>query len=262
MGHDNSPSGNADSYEADRAHEWCKANRLVMPHQPTQEQINLVLAGYVGLIKPQEYNGRLTIAGPGRWRGSTRSGSRDCCLMTNYPLYFACADTPLLMRHQKLIYFEVKIKSLSRARGADDSSIAIGYSAVPYPPWRMPGWERGSLAVHSDDGRRYVNDTWGGKDFTSPFQVGETVGLGMKFDVPSAPPEYGTAASSIEVKVFHTRNGREIGSWNLHEQLDASNDKGVEGLEGANDLYGALGIFGGAEFEVYFQSQDWMWQQS
>lgn len=182
--------------------------------------------------------------------------------MTNYPLYFAYADAPVSSQCPKLIYFEVKLKSLGRAPGGDDSSIAIGFSAVPYPPWRMPGWERGSLAVHGDDGRRYVNDTWGGKDFATPFLVGETIGLGMKFEVPAAPPEYGTTATPLTVNAFHTRNGREAGSWNLHEQLDASNDQGIEGIEGANDLYGALGIFGGAEFEVYFQRQDWMWQGS
>jgi hypothetical protein len=28
-----------------------------------------------------------------------------------------------------------------------------------------------------------VNDTWGGKDFTTKFVEGETVGIGMEFDV-------------------------------------------------------------------------------
>jgi len=39
----------------------------------------------------------------------------------------------------------------------------------------MPGWQRGSLAVHGDDGRKYINDSWGGKDFTSSFKEGETL---------------------------------------------------------------------------------------
>ena len=261
IGHDVSPSGNADSYEADRAHAWCKVNGTMMPHQPTQDQVNLVAAGRLGLVRPQEYDGMLRSTTPGRWSGSTRSGSRDCCLLTNYPLYFAYADSPLSTRQEKTIYFEMKLKSLGKARGGDQSSLAIGFSTVPYPPWRMPGWERGSLAVHSDDGRRYVNDTWGGKDFVAPFQIGETIGLGMRLNAPSAPPEYGTVARPLEVYVFLTRNGREVDGWNIHEQLDASNDKDIEGLDGNYDLYGALGVFGGAEFDVLFQRQDWLWRQ-
>ena len=115
--------------------------------------------------------------------------------------------------------------------------------------------------MHSDDGRRYVNDTWGGKDFVAPFQIGETIGLGIRLNAPSAPPEYGTVARPLEVYVFLTRNGREIDGWNIHEQLDASNDKDIEGLDGNYDLYGALGVFGGAEFDVVFQRQDWLWRQ-
>lgn len=40
--------------------------------------------------------------------------------------------------------------------------------------------------MHGDDGRRFINDTWGGKDFTNGFLEGETVGIGMEFNVPSA----------------------------------------------------------------------------
>ena len=67
--------------------------------------------------------------------------------------------------------------------GHGENGIAIGYCAKPYPSWRLPGWERASLGVHGDDGRRFVNDTWGGKDFTTKFIEGETVGIGMEFDV-------------------------------------------------------------------------------
>ena len=42
------------------------------------------------------------------------------------------------------------------------------------------------MGVHGDDGRRFVNDTWGGKDFTTKFVDSGTVGIGMEFSVPSA----------------------------------------------------------------------------
>jgi len=115
------------------------------------------------------------MVGTGTWRGSTRSGSSDSCLLTSFPLYFACADSPLGIGTSKTIHFEIKIRSFSHGRGGDDNSIALGYTGVPYPTWRMPGWQRGSLAVHGDDGRKYINDSWGGKDFTSSFKEGETL---------------------------------------------------------------------------------------
>lgn len=40
--------------------------------------------------------------------------------------------------------------------------------------------------MHGDDGRRFVNDTWGGKDFTIEFVEGETLGIGMEFSAPVA----------------------------------------------------------------------------
>ena len=45
--------------------------------------------------------------------------------------------------------------------------------------------------MHGDDGRRFVNDTWGGKDFTTKFAEGVTVGIGMEFSVPVAGPAAG-----------------------------------------------------------------------
>ena len=127
----------------------------------------------------------------------------------------------------------------------------------------MPGWERGSLGVHGDDGRKYVNDSFGGKDFTSAFNIGETIGLGMTFSIANssaASAARATSGTKIKVEVFLTRNGREAGSWDLHEELDAENDLGVEGLEGNFDLCGAVGIFGGIEFDVFFNSRDWLYR--
>ena len=52
------------------------------------------------------------------------------------------------------------------------------------------------MGVHGDDGRRFVNDTWGGKDFTTKFVEGETVGIGMEFDVRVA------GAGRVNVALF------------------------------------------------------------
>ena len=263
LGNTVSPFSNASRSDADRAHDWCKLHPLVKPHEPTRAQIATVKNGDVRLLKPPEYNGDLQMVNLGVWKGSTGAGSKDASLISSTPLYFACFDSPRNIGETKTVYFEVKVHSLGCGRGTDESSLAIGYCGMPYPTWRMPGWERGSIAVHGDDGRRYVNDTWGGKDFTSSFKEGDIVGLGMSFSMPGSPPEYRdppSASTGINVEIFFTRNGTKDGSWDLHEELDAETDLGVDGLDGQYDLYGVVGSFGAVEFDVLFNSRDWLWQ--
>ena len=239
---------------------------MIAAHQPTYSQHAAVLNGNVRLMKPPEYKGDLLMPNTGFWKGSTRAGSKDSCLLTSSPIYFAYADSPLRTGNTKTIYFEVKVRSLGRGRGTDESSIALGYCAMPYPTWRLPGWERGSLAVHGDDGRRYVNNTWGGKDFTSPIKAGDTIGLGMTFAILGNVPDHKYWSKSermTKVDVFFTRNGRRGESWNLHAELDMNDkDLGVDGLDGQLDLYGAVGTFGGVDFDISFNNRDWLWQPS
>ena len=261
LGFEYSPANNASRADADRAHEWCDRNPLIRPHQPTPPQHASVMHGEVGILRPREFRGRLSMLSPGTWKGITPA-TRDSCMVTSSPLYFACADSPWQTEVTKTIYFEVKLHSLGHGPNPVESSVVLGFCAMPYPTWRLPGWERGSLAVHGDDGRRYVNNTWGGKDFTSAFNPGDTVGLGMSFSVPTDPPEYGALSqrdTPLKVGVFFTRNGRVEGGWDLHEELDASSDLGVEGLDGKFDLYGAVGCFGGVEFDCLFNQRDWLW---
>jgi hypothetical protein len=192
------------------------------------------------------------------------------------PVYSAPSDSPLLTERTKTIYFEIKINrfgepvqktsknpfSRHKQQEVVDSGLAIGFFAPPYPPMRLPGWQRGSLGVHSDDGRRYVNDTHGGIDFTSPFLAGQTIGLGITSKVPENPPSYDAPASAkLDVEIFFTRDGKREGSWNLHEERDVEDDvHGVEGLEGMHDLFPAVGVFGAVEWEVRFREREWLYR--
>lgn len=143
----------------------------------------------------------------------------------------------------------------------------MGFTAHPYPTFRLPGWHRACLAVHGDDGSKFINDRWGGKDFTSPFQPGETLGIGMTFTQRNlqASPGYDQAHARteantpIDVEIFFTREGRRTGGWNLHEEGDATEDLPVTGLEGLNDIYTAVGVFEKVEFEIVFRPGDWMY---
>jgi len=146
-----------------------------------------------------------------------------------------------------------------------DAGVAIGFVAPPYPSWRLPGWQRGSLGVHGDDGRRYVNNTFGGADFTNMFKSGQTVGIGMTWKLPRASqagidgqaPGY---QPRLDCEVFFTRNGQKDGSWDLHEELDERAEGGVNGLEGECDVFAAVGGFGAAEYEINFNPQHWLYR--
>jgi hypothetical protein len=190
----------------------------------------------------------------------------------------------MVTERTKIIYFEVKIigigveglfeKKPEKKHGLfskmkhhelepqnEEAGVAVGFFAPPYPSFRLPGWQRGSLGVHSDDGRRYVNNTHGGIDFTRPFQSGETVGIGMTFRIPRNPPAYGIQGNLLDVNVFFTRNGKKAGEWDLHEEQDQL-DQGVQGLEGEYDIFPAVGVFGGCDFEIVFKERDWLYTPS
>jgi hypothetical protein len=259
-----SPTGNAQEADAIRAHQWCRQRPLFEPHEPLPEQIRPAQTGQIQLQRPREYSGSLTSPGPGVWKGATSPGAKDCVLISTMPLYFEQVHSPFRTERPKTIYYEVKILKFGghRSTNEDEHALAMGFCAVPYPTWRMPGWERGSLAVHSDDGRRYVSDTDGGVDFTHPFRAGETVGLGIHFGLPDSQPNFVPTPSKgqpLKGRVFLTRNGVDAGDWNIQEEMDAESEFGTLGVDGKYDLYAAIGIFGQVEFEVKFQPKDWLW---
>lgn len=251
-GYRDSPMNNAPEDDAVRAHDWCHQHPLIAPLNLLPQDIARIRAGRIQLLRPQELRGQLLSRQSddfaGSWKILSLPRCGDCAIKTSFPLYSASAAAQNDLS-QRLVYFEVQIVNLGPASG-----FGMGFVAAPYPGWRLPGWERGGLGVHSDDGRKYVNDTWGGKDFTAPFRAGERVGIGMRF-----------SGGRDDVRVFFTRGGKEIGSWEVHEERDAEYDVGpygthVEGLEGRHDLYGCVGVFEGVDLEVFFERKDWLWR--
>lgn len=266
IGHDRSPTNNATEDEADRAETWCRSRPLLTPLHLSATDLDAIDSGHLALIKSPTLKGELRPKFPGHWLGRSKKHSPDSCIVSTLPLYATLAHSPLRTHRAKTIYFEVHFPRSNRA----EISLALGFIAAPYPPFRLPGWERASLGVHGDDGHRYVNDQWGGKDFTAPFQPGETVGIGMTFSEPAglgAPPAYGAETKAVQtqvvpihVEVFFTRDGKREGGWNLHEENDAQQDLPVTGLEGANDLYAAVGTFESVEFEIIFNKKEWLYR--
>ncbi|KAI0383565.1 hypothetical protein F5Y04DRAFT_250504 [Hypomontagnella monticulosa] len=255
-GFDRSPANNATEEQCEAGEAWCRQYPLYPAMALDAAAAAAAEAGNIAVYAPPGFNsggrgGHLAQTGQGLWRGHSPRGGADTCLATYPPLYHAAAHSPLTTGRKKTAYFEVRI--LADGSRSDEISLAIGFVAPPYPAFRLPGWHRGSLGVHGDDGHRYINDRWGGKAFTAPFRRGETVGLGMEFDTAAA-------GRGIRVQVFLTRDGVESGRWDLHEETDREQDLPVSGLEGYHDLCAAVGVFDKVAFEVVFSPGAWMWK--
>ena len=248
---ESSPTNNASYDSAAAAHDWCASHPLYTPTTPSSSLHTSSQNGHLTFGRPPTLTRSATLrrTGPGRTQLTTQCGQQDAVLLTTLPLYFAAVDHPLHTEQERCIYFEVNVLSVRDS----ESGIAIGFASKPYPPWRLPGWHRASLAVHGDDGRRYVNDSWGGQEFVAAFRAGETVGVGMRY----LPQDRG--GGRCMTKVFFTRNGRREGGWDVDEERDAERDEGLEGLQGEMDMYAAVGVFGGVECETVLGREGWKW---
>lgn len=236
ISHDVSPASNTTPALADAGYEFCVQNPLAPPQFFTASVLAMVFSGNFPLAPPPpNFMGTISATAselPLITTSTLKGECPDTCLMSALPLYCAGYHHPANTGKPKRIYFELNIHSLPA-----DSTVAVGFVGCPYPGFRLPGWNRGSIGVHSDDGRRYCNDSYGGKDFTQPFREGETVGIGMVF--PAAGLNSG-------VEVYFTRNGQNTGGWKLDEERDAELDwNATEGLDGGCDVYAAIGVWGG-----------------
>ncbi|KAF5259162.1 hypothetical protein FOXYS1_10232, partial [Fusarium oxysporum] len=245
-GYDRSPTSNATEEEANAGEDWCQSYPLTAPINLDQTGKTALQAGNIRLMEPVGFSGKLTWMEPGHWQGWSKKNSPDRCIIGYPPLYSVTEHDPVRLGQPKTIYYEVKL-----ARDSPEVFIALGFTALPYPSFRMPGWHRGSLAVHGDDGHKYVNDRWGGRDFTQPFKRGETYGIGMTLRSVGGPKP--------QVDIFFTRNGTMTGGWALHEETDAEQDLPVTGLEGFHDLSCAIGTYDGIKFEAMFEPSKWLY---
>jgi len=289
-----STTSNASYDEAARAHAWCAHHPVYQPGIPNQTLIDAVCQGHHTLDIPQTFTGKITKLNPltsphsfspntqnatpsmiyhistqpttstSRFSTRTPPPPADQTISTLLPLYFASTSSSNNPK-PRTIYFELTPLSYT----SSEASVSIAYLSKPYPPSRQPGWHRASLAIHSDDGNKYINDPTGGLAFAAPIQPHTTVGLGMTFTPPPLAPQtqmYNRTSTPSQkevqsplpryrTRVFFTRDGVLEGEWNVDEEKDAEMERrygGVEGLRGEADLYAAVGTFGIVEVEVRF----------
>lgn len=248
-GYDASPANNATEEEAEAGEKWCLDYPVVEPIVLDQPAKNALQSNNFRLLEPAGFNGSLKFLAPGHWEGQTNKNSPDRCIIGYPPLYVVNEHDPTVTKQPKTIYYEVTIR-----RNSPTINLALGFTALPYPSFRLPGWHRGSLAVHGDDGHKYINDRWGGKDFTSEYRAGDTYGIGMTFTP--------TGTHRPRVDIFFTKNGQRTGGWDLHEETDAQQDLPVTGLEGFHDLSCAIGAFDATNFEVVFDPSKWLYREA
>ncbi|RCI13019.1 hypothetical protein L249_0205, partial [Ophiocordyceps polyrhachis-furcata BCC 54312] len=246
--HERSPASNADEADAEAGDAWCRYYPLAEPLS-----MAVVPTEHVQLLMPFEFHGSIREfrdGGGGRWRVTTDVRSPDRCIIGYPPLYLAGKKQDAAKKTTKstttTIYYEARLLPTSR-----NISLALGFTALPYPSFRMPGWHRGSLAIHGDDGRRYVNDSYGGKDFTTAFRRGATYGVGLVIN------HLDRGSSSV----FFTCDGGVVGRWLLFEETDAEDDSAVVGLEGMHDVCCAVGTFDALDFELVFDSERWLYRE-
>ncbi|CAK7567115.1 MAG: hypothetical protein SEPTF4163_005077 [Sporothrix epigloea] len=259
-GWDRSPVNNATEDEAEQGKAWCFQYPIntAMNVQNTKELYQAIEQCNFNLQVPPAFQGTFSRRRVGLWAGETKAHSTDSCIVSFPPLYAANLHSPAPGK-PFTTYYEVHIAHDNRR----EVSLAMGFAAMPYPPFRLPGWHRGSLAVHGDDGHRYVNDTWGGKELIDGnyrLTPGGKYGIGITFTRKDGAG-YGPAPDTIDAEIFFTDNGRIVARWDLHEEIDAERDLPVTGLEGDYDLSAAIGTFDAVKFEVHLNPENWAYQE-
>ena len=112
-------------------------------------------------------------------------------------------------------YFELEIVD-----SGDKGYVAIGIARLDYPKYRHPGWSKGSVAYHADDGKLFHGEGIG-QVFGPSCHQGDRMGCGVKFldddeeeeeeEDDDDDDDILDAREGQRVEVYFTRNGKKVG---------------------------------------------------
>ncbi|KAI8379550.1 concanavalin A-like lectin/glucanase domain-containing protein [Radiomyces spectabilis] len=171
-------------------------------HPPDSVPTDITLSQYVSILEKGvsafefEWDMESNVFVSGRTEIQFFDG--ESCVQTNLPL----------PRNQDVYYWEAKMFDMPAT-----TKVAVGVATKPYPLWRLPGWNRHSIAYHSDNGHKYFNNPFRSKPYGLPFQEGDVVGVGYRHRSGS---------------IFFTRNGRKLEEactglrWNLFPTIGSN----------------------------------------
>ncbi|KAK4052343.1 Protein ssh4 [Microbotryomycetes sp. JL201] len=103
-----------------------------------------------------------------------------CCVQSNLPI----------PKVNEVYYWECKL--FDKPEG---TNVAIGLATKPYPSFRLPGWNKFSVAYFSADGFKCHSYPFTAQSYGQPLAEGDVLGVGYR-------PRTGT--------VFFTRNGKKL----------------------------------------------------
>ena len=120
-----------------------------------------------------------------------------------YPYYWDIGNVALAVKILQSLtraknYFEHKILSPGII-----CAVTIGIVGRDYPLDMQPGWTNEGIGYHADDGKLF-NENGAGTPFGPTCTTGDRMGCGVIF-------EDGDSESSDYVKVFFTKNGKQVG---------------------------------------------------
>lgn len=111
-------------------------------------------------------------------------------------------------------YFELEIQDSGK-----EGWIAIGVAKTTYPLHRHPGWNKGSIGYHADNGFLY-KEKGNGEPFGPTCSEGDTMGCGIAFRRGSEP----TAAADTESDDSDFEHSPELADFYAYSESDDDED--------------------------------------
>lgn len=136
-GWDHSPATNASEDQAEAGEAWCRRYPLTPPLDLSRpETSGLRNRGIVPRLvtPPAGVFGNCSLTqsqASGSWSLRTDRRNGDCCIIGYPHAYLVQRDSPLASGRPATIYFECYVRELGK-----DAGLAVGFSALPYPPFR------------------------------------------------------------------------------------------------------------------------------